>query len=127
MKKQQGFTLIELMIVVVAIAILAAIAIPSYRDYVIRGNRRAAQAVMMDIATREQQFFVANRVYASPSELGYSLSPDVDANYEFDIDVNAGPPPSFEITFTPEGGQAGDGDLTLDSEGVKSPAGKWTQ
>jgi type IV pilus assembly protein PilE len=127
MKKQQGFSLMELMIVVVAIAVLATIAIPTYRDYVIRSHRRAAQSVMMDIATREQQFFVANRTYASTSELEYSLSPEVDENYEFDIDVDAGPPPSFEITFTPEGGQAGDGDLTLDSNGVKSPAAKWTK
>jgi type IV pilus assembly protein PilE len=127
MKKQQGFTLIELMIVVIVVAVLAAIAIPSYRDYVIRGHRRAAQAAMMDIATREQQFFVANRVYANPSDLDYSLSPEVDENYEFDIVVDSGPPPSFTIVFEPEGGQAGDGDLSLDSNGVRSPAAKWTK
>lgn len=128
MNKQQGFTLAELMIVVVIVAVLAAIAIPSYRDYVVRGNRRAAQAAMMDIATREQQYFVANRTYAAnPSDVGYSRSPEVDDDYDFAIAVLAGPPPSFEITATPKGSQAGDGSLTLHSDGTKTPPEKWTQ
>ena len=65
MKTQKGFTLIELVIVVVILAILATIAIPSYREYVIRGHRRAAQAAMMEIATQQRQYFVANRAFAT--------------------------------------------------------------
>ena len=52
------------MVVVVIIAILASLAIPSYREYVIRGHRRAAQAEMAAIATRELQYFAANRAFA---------------------------------------------------------------
>jgi len=89
MKKHKGFTLIELMITIVIVAILASIAIPSYRQYVIRGNRTAAQAVMMELATRQQQYFVANRVYAEGDEtgndLGFSLPPEVADNYDFDL------------------------------------------
>jgi type IV pilus assembly protein PilE len=125
MRKSSGFTLIELMIALVIVAILAAIAIPSYRQYVIRSNRRAAQASMVDIANREQQYFAANRAYADDAALGYVLPTDVSENYTFDIALDAGPPPTFTITFTPQGGQAGDGDLTLNSEGVKGPADKW--
>jgi type IV pilus assembly protein PilE len=125
MKKQKGFTLIEVMITVVIVAILASIAIPSYRQYVIRGNRTAAQAVMMEIATRQQQFFVANRTYATAAQLGFALPPEVDQNYNLGIVVAAGPPPGFQITLTAEGAQASDGILTLNSEGVKGPAGKW--
>jgi len=129
MKKHKGFTLIELMITILVVAILASIAIPSYRQYVIRGNRTAAQAVMMEIATRQQQFFVANRVYAEGDEeandLGFSLPPEVADNYDFDLVAVPGPPPGFTITFTPKGGQAGDVDLTLNSAGVKTPADKW--
>ncbi len=125
MKKHKGFTLIELMITIVIVAILASIAIPSYRQYVIRGNRTAAQAAMMEIATRQQQFFVANRTYATAAQLGFALPPEVVENYDFAIAPDDGPPPGFLITFTPKGGQAGDVTLTLDSEGDKGPAEKW--
>jgi type IV pilus assembly protein PilE len=125
MKKHKGFTLIELMVTIVIVAILASIAIPSYRQYVIQGNRTAAQSVMMELATRQQQFFVANRTYATADDLGIVLPSEVVDNYDFEIDLVAGPPPGFEITFTPKGSQASDVTLTLDSEGVKGPEGKW--
>jgi type IV pilus assembly protein PilE len=125
MKSTKGFSLIELLVAIVIVAILASIAIPSYREYVIRGHRRAAQATMMEIATRQQQYFVANRAYATKNQLGFILPPEVDDNYDYDITLSAGPPPSFEITFEPTGGQAGDGDLTLNGEGDKGPVEKW--
>ncbi len=125
MKKQQGFSLIELMVVVSIIAIIAAFAMPSYRDSVRKSNRRAAQSVMMDIANREHQYFVANREFATEADLGYALPPEVIDNYDYDIDVDAGPPPGFTINFTAKGFQDDDVDLSLDSWGVKTPAGKW--
>lgn len=126
--QQRGFTLIELMVAVAIVAILAAIALPSYREYVIRGNRSAAQAVMLDIANRQQQFLLANRAYASVATLeasGFTLPTEVSGKYTYAITLGAGAVPSFVITFTAQGSQASDGNLSLDSEGVKTPAEKW--
>ncbi|HUG04788.1 MAG TPA: type IV pilin protein [Steroidobacteraceae bacterium] len=125
MTKSRGFTLIELMIVVVVVAILAAVAYPSYRESVRKGNRRAAQAEMMEIVNREHQFFIANRAYADTATLGYTLPPDVIGNYTHAVTLDAGPPPGFTVTFTAIGGQLSDGDLTVNSLGVKTPAEKW--
>jgi type IV pilus assembly protein PilE len=127
--KHQGFTLIELMITVVVLSVLAAISIPSYRQYVIRGKRSAAQAVMMDIANREHQFLVANRAYADTAALGYTLPPDVSDGYTWEVGTfdtgDCDTEPCFRITFTGIAGQAAEGDMTLDDQGVKTPEEKW--
>lgn len=126
--KQRGFTLIELMVAVMIVGILAAIVYPSYTQYVVKANRVAAQAQMMDIANRQQQFLLANRSYVSKIELessGYSLPADVSARYSYAISLGTGAVPSYTITFTPSGAQTDDGILTINNEGVKTPAAKW--
>jgi len=125
MKKSKGFTLIELVIVMVIVGILASIAIPTYRESIRKSNRRAAQAAMMEIANRERQWFVANRAIATKAELGYTLPTEVTGKYTYTITLDAGPPPGFTINFTAVGVQAGDGNLSLTSAGVKGPPGKW--
>lgn len=126
-RRHSGFTLIELMITVAVVGILAAIAYPSYTQFIIRSKRSAAQAQMMDIASRQQQYLITNRGYADKTALtnsGYSLPAEVASSYSYDVTVSTSPP-GYKLTFTPSGRQASDGDLTLNSEGVKTPANKW--
>lgn len=123
-----GFTLIELLIAVAIVGILTAVALPSYKTYTMKAKRRAAQAQILDLANREEQYLVANRAYADTAALtanGYALPADVAANYSFAVTVGASGPPSYTITFTAINNQVSDGDLSLTSAGVKSPASKW--
>lgn len=127
-RSQHGFTLIELMVTVAIVAILAAVAYPSYTSHVKKSSRRAAQAQILDIANREQQFLLANRAYANKTQLtasGYTLPSDLASRYDYDITVGTGTVPAFTITFTATGTQASDGNLTFNSDGVKAPADKW--
>ena len=67
MSKSRGFTLIELMITVAIIAILAAIALPSYSQYLLRGKISDAVAGLSDMRLKMEQYFQDNRTYAVPA------------------------------------------------------------
>ena len=126
----KGFTLIELMIVVAIVGILSAIAYPAYTQHVIRGYRVAAKAQMLEIANREQQFFIANRTYATKTQIessGYAMETDLAKRYDYSITLGTGAVPSYTITFEAKSGLLSDGNLTLDSSGAKTPSSKWTR
>jgi len=121
-----GFTLIEVMVVVVILAILAAIAFPSYQDHLRKGRRATAQAFMMEVASKQQQFLIDTRGYAlgagAVAALSLNIPSDVSKYYTVTVDpAVATTPPSFNILGTPVVGspQATDGVLELNHLGAK--------
>ena len=75
MRRQQGFSLIELMIVVVIAAILAAVALPTYRSYIVRSHRVDAQRALTDLAARQERYLYSNNKYTKNlSDLGGTSS-----------------------------------------------------
>ena len=62
--KSAGMTLIELMIVVAIVALLASIAVPSYRQYVLRANRIEATTALLQLAAAQEKFYLQNNTYA---------------------------------------------------------------
>lgn len=135
--RERGFTLIELMIVVAIVAILMAIALPSYASFMKKSRRGDAEATLMDIAQREQQYLNDVRAYAPDTvTLNTTVPVDVSTYYTITIcgaappaacGVPGGAPPVFWVVATPIAGspQAGDPTLTLDNKGVRTPASAW--
>ena len=65
MHKRRGFTLIEVMVTVAIIAILAAIAVPNYTEYITRSRFAEAYALLADLRVRMEQHYMDNRRYSS--------------------------------------------------------------
>ncbi len=110
-----GFTLTELLIVMVIVAILMAVAVPMYQQQVQQSRRTEATNAVLELASREEKYFSVNNNYsADPTQLGYSSSvtsftPPVSTGtyYQITVDVptpEAGVAPSYTITATPAAG-----------------------
>lgn len=77
-RKMHGVTLMELMIVVVVLGILTTIAYPSYRQYVAKAKRNEAKAALLQIATRQESFYLQNNTYTTDmTNLGFGAANNV--------------------------------------------------
>jgi len=65
LQRQRGVTLIELIVVVIIVGILAAVAIPSYRNYVMRSQRADAKDALLALATAQEKFYLQCNTYAT--------------------------------------------------------------
>jgi type IV pilus assembly protein PilE len=123
---ETGFTLIELMIVVVIIGILSAIAYPSYVQYSLKGKRTEAIAALADVAGAQEKYYAENLRYASTiSLLGYA-NPFVTQSGRYSITTTGGN--GYTLSAAAQGSQTQDTScltMTLTSTGAKSPSTCW--
>ena len=123
-KKNSGFTLIEVLIVVAILGILMSIAVPAYNEYVRRAHRAAAQQFLLDVAQRQEQYLLDNRQYATilgvgAGGLGMVVPADISPYYnnpDFTGVNNAATPPAFLLFMSPKAGKmSADGNLVINN------------
>ena len=145
--RQGGYTLIEILIVVAILGLLAAIAIPSYQNSILASNRSVAQAALLDLANRQEQFYLDNRTYTTDlTNLGYpagmvfsnggnsamafndnhTLVASTSNERLYFVQIAAANARAFAVSAVPQLEQADDtecGSLSLTSTGVKGETG----
>jgi type IV pilus assembly protein PilE len=125
-----GFSLIELLIVMVMIGIATAVALPTYREHVRKAARADAQTFLTNLASRQQQYLVDKRRYAaSVAALNMTPSASLKAKFEDPVTIEAPDvvPPTFRLVVRAVGDQAYDKcpTLSLDSAGNREPSECW--
>lgn len=134
MRCTAGFTLVELMIVVAIVAILAAIAYPSYTQHVIKARRTAGKACLSEYANYMERYYTTNLRYdksaATPAEvntlpvLDCASTAQTGNYYGWNLDVVGAS--IYTVSATPQGAQLADtqcGKLTLNQAGTRTPVG----
>jgi type IV pilus assembly protein PilE len=124
--KENGFSLIELMITVVIIGIIASIAYPSYQNSVSKTRRSDGQAALLDIMNAQERYYTENNTYTTTLADVNKTSASEKGHYVISAAAcGAGIGTCVVLTATAQGAQASDGNLTYNSQGVKTPADKW--
>ncbi|MFL2547134.1 MAG: type IV pilin protein [Candidatus Rariloculaceae bacterium] len=111
-----GFTLVELLIVIVVVAILGLVAMPSYRQYSIRAQRTEAKTALLRLHANQERFYLQNNSFsADPVALGFPLG--MSENGVYTIAIPVADTNTFEATATPTPGGGTNGrSMTMDGE-----------
>lgn len=126
-RKHQGFTLIEMMIVVAIIGILAAVAYPSYQEHVKSSRRAEAQSALMGLAAAMERHFTANNTYKGAGASGdtgapsiyYDQVPNEGGAAYYNLTIQSASDTAFLVKATPVNAQVGDGFLDLNNQGIR--------
>ena len=113
--RKNGFTLIELMIVVAVIGIIAAIAYPSYIDSVRKSRRAEAKTALMEIAQKMESFYARNGRYTKTDGSKPDLATDLNAPTEsengyYSMEIDSATTTTYTLKASPKGDQANDKD-----------------
>ena len=120
--RSAGFTLIELMITVAIIAILAAVAVPAYNNYITRGRIPDATSNLSTKAVRMEQAFQDNRTYQPTANVCAVGATDTTSSKYFKFDCATSSSTTFKITATGLGPMASF-EFTIDQDNVKTSKG----
>jgi len=137
--RQGGVTMIELMVVLVIVSIIATVAYPSYTQFVVKSKRGAGSSMLLQVADRQQQFFMDNKQYAAVlTNLGFPSDPFMisddgsflgasDSDRVYNVSLTNVTATTYTVTATPQLTQASKdtkcGNLTLTHAGVKGQSG----
>lgn len=117
MNRQSGFTLVELMVVVVIVGILAMIATPAYTDYLKRGKIPEATSNLAAKRVQQEQFFQDNRTYLNGP--GCASDTTVSQNFDFSCTSTDGYATTYVIQAVGKGSMTGF-TYTLDQSNAKA-------
>lgn len=127
-RTQQGFTLIEVMVVVAIIGILAAIAYPNYAEHVTRTRRAAGAGCLLEMAQFMERYYTTNMGYTGAALPQTACVTETAQHYTYGLGgVTAN---AYAITATPQGSQSSAdtkcGTLGLNQRGVRSATGSYS-
>lgn len=136
--RQSGFTLMEVMITVAIVGILAAIALPNYSDFIMRGKLMEAHTKLGDLRAQQERFFMDNRTYldagttcgidSAAIQMITNMNADTGAAFDLDCAATAAPD-TYVLTATGRAGKGmGSFVLTVNQANAKTSAGPagWT-